>query len=311
MTNDSRKTLIDCHSRLQTFCQNQLNTFITAANEYLFQQAEQANDNDTQQRYFDIRQTIEAEQTNLAKQFEKKLSALFAVLITPSAQAHISKKNSASNSKNSDTILSLLGNDEIELNVALASMSHRAEADYAEALFALGQRLALLNNGIKLSTENNPFSPQTLCNNFMHCINVLPLELQSRLILLKLFDRYFIKQLATLYAEINLYLVNNRILPNLRYHHRSDRSIAPKRRKSDNVMTKASEGRQSELFEVMRSIVSAHPASTSHQTSSISVERLIAELSALQAQQLMRFNDASTLAEPIHELPRTNIAEHQ
>lgn len=126
MTNDSRKTLIDCHSRLQTFCQNQLNTFITAAIEYLFQQAEQANDNDTQQRYFDIRQTIETEQTNLTKQFEKKLSALFAVLITPSAQAHISKKNS-------DHILSLLGNDEIEINVALASMSHRAEADYAEA----------------------------------------------------------------------------------------------------------------------------------------------------------------------------------
>ena len=311
MTNDSRKTLIDCHSRLRTFCQNQLNTFITAANEYLFQQAEQANDNDTQQRYFEIRQTIEAEQTNLAKQFEKKLSALFAVLITPSAQAHISKKNSASNSKNSDNILSLLGNDEIELNVALANMIHRAEADYAEALFALGQRLALLNNGIKLGTENNPFSPQALCNNFMHCINALPLELQSRLILLKLFDRYFIKQLATLYAEINLHLVNNRILPNLRYHHRSDRSIAPKRRKSDNVMTKASEGRQSELFEVMRSIVSAHPASASHQTSGISVERLITELSALQAQQLMQFNDASTLAEPIHELPRTNIAEHQ
>lgn len=304
MTNDSRKTLIDCHSRLQTFCQNQLNTFITAAIEYLFQQAEQANDNDTQQRYFDIRQTIETEQTNLTKQFEKKLSALFAVLITPSAQAHISKKNS-------DHILSLLGNDEIEINAALASMSHRAEADYAEALFALGQRLALLNNGIKVGTENNPFSPQALCNNFMHCINALPLELQSRLILLKLFDRYFIKQLATLYAEINLHLVNNRILPNLRYHHRSDRSIAPKRRKSDSVITKASEGRQSELFEVMRSIVSAHPVSASDQTSSISVERLIAELSALQAQQLIRFNDTSTLAEPIHELPRTNIAEHQ
>ena len=92
MINDSRKTLIDCHSQLRSFCQDQINTFITAASEYLFQQAEQANDNDAQQRYFEIRQTIDAEQKNLAKQFEKTLSALFAVLITPSAQTQTDKK---------------------------------------------------------------------------------------------------------------------------------------------------------------------------------------------------------------------------
>ena len=311
MINDSRKTLIDCHSQLRSFCQDQINTFITAASEYLFQQAEQANDNDAQQRYFEIRQTIDAEQKNLAKQFEKTLSALFAVLITPSAQTQTDKKNSRQNHTSHDNILSLLDNDEMELNVALASMSHRAEADYAEALFALGQRLALLNNGIKLSAEDNPFAPQTLCNNFINCISALSLDLQSRLILLKLFDRYFVKHLATLYAEMNLYLVNQRVLPNLRYHHRSDRPIAPKRRKSDNIVTKESEDRQSELFEVMRSIMSAQTTPVSNQTASISVERLIAELSALQSQQLMRFNDASIIAEPMHELPSTNTAEHQ
>ena len=306
MINDSRKILIDCHSRLRQFCQNQISTFINAASEYLFQQAEQADDNETQQRFFEIRQTLEHEEKNLTKQFEKSLSALFAVLITPSAQTQTSKKSRPQNN-----ILSLLDNDDMELNVALASMSHRAEADYAEALFALGQRLALLNNGIKLNAENNPFAPHTFCNTFIDCINPLSLNLQSQLILLKLFDRYFLKHLATFYAEINLHLVNNRILPNLRYHHRSDRSIAPKRRKSDNTVTRASEDRQSELFEMMRTIISAHPAQQNNQTASISIERLIAELSALQSQQLMRFNDATIIAEPIPDLPNINSAEQQ
>ena len=309
MINDSRQTLIDCHSRLREFCQSQLSIFINAASEYLFQQAEQANDNETQQRYFEVQKIIDAEQKKLSTQFERTLSALFAVLITPSAQAQANKKRI----DNSDNILSLIDNDEMELKVALASMSHRAEADFAEALFALGQRLALLNNGIKLTPEKNPFAPQVLCNNFMSCIDDLPLDLQSRLILLKLFDRYFIKHLANIYADINLHLVNRNVLPNLRYHHRTDRAIAPKRRKSDNVAIQESENRQSELFQVMRSILSAQPMPNNNSLPSISVERLIAELSALQSQQLMRFTNASITAEPAPALTHahTNTSQQQ
>ena len=301
MINDSRKTLIDCHARLRQFCQSQLNVLFSAASEYLFQQAEQADDNETQQRYFEVQQVINTQQKKLSAQFERTLSTLFAVLITPSAQG-----KARSDINHHDNVLSLLDNDEMELKVALSSMSHRAEADYAEALFALGQRLALLNNGIKLTPKNNPFTPQVLCNNFMACIDDLSLELQSRLILLKLFDRYFIKHLANIYAEVNLFLVNKNVLPNLRYHHRMDRAIAPQRRKSDNAFIKESEDRQSELFEVMRSILSAQPIQHNNQPPSISVERLIAELSALQSQQLMRFTDASIIAEPAPALTNTN-----
>lgn len=307
MINDSRQILIDCHSRLRQFCQSQLSTFISAANEHLFQQAEQADDNEMQQRYFEVQQAIDTQQQQLPVQFERTLSALFAVLITPSAQAQTKKKRIDS----SDNVLSLIDNDEMELEVALTSMSHRAEADYAEGLFALGQRLALLNNGIKLTPKNNPFSPQVLCNNFMSCIDSLSLDLQSRLIVLKLFDRYFLKHLANLYADVNLHLVNRNVLPNLRYHHRTDRTLAPKRRKSDNAVIKESEDRQSELFEVMRSILSTQSMPNNNHLPSISAERLIAELSALQSQQLMRFTDASITAEPAPALANSNANKSQ
>ena len=110
---------------------------------------------------------------------------------------------------------------------------------------------------------------------------------------------------------MNLFLVNHNVLPNLRYHHRSDRSIAPKRRKSDNAFIKESEDRQSELFDVMRSLLSAQPMQQNHQLPSISVERLIAELSALQSQQLMRFTGTSIIAEPAPALANTNTNTSQ
>ena len=69
MINDSRQTLIDCHSRLREFCQSQLSILINAASEYLFQQAEQANDNETQQRYFEVQKVIDTEQKKLSKHF--------------------------------------------------------------------------------------------------------------------------------------------------------------------------------------------------------------------------------------------------
>ena len=67
MLNDSRKTLIDCHSRLRQFCQSQINLFINAASEYLFHQAEQANNNAMQQRYFEAQQAIKTQHNELTK----------------------------------------------------------------------------------------------------------------------------------------------------------------------------------------------------------------------------------------------------
>lgn len=141
--------------------------------------------------------------------------------------------------------------------------------------------------------------------------------MQNRLILLKLFERFFIKNLASIYAEINLYLVNNQVLPNLRYHHQSSRSISPKRRKSDNAAIKASENRQSELYTVMHSILNSRPVFANNQSAinenvtTASIGQLIAELSALQSQQLIRLNNTATTIEPTPEIPNTNIAQHQ
>lgn len=323
MLNDSRKTLLDCHSRLRQFCQSQINLFINAASEYLFQQAEQTNDNAMQQRYFEAQQAIKTQHVELTKQFEKMLSARFAPLLAHTSTSELNDIATHKESSNSQTNidgedeLSLLDNDEMELKIALASMSHRAEADYAEALFALGQRLALLNNGIKLKSENNPFAPKLFCDTFFNSINTLSLDVQNRLILLKLFERFFIKNLASIYAEINLYLVNNQVLPNLRYHHQSSRSISPKRRKSDNAAIKASENRQSELYTVMHSILNSRPVFANNQSAinenvtTASIGQLIAELSALQSQQLIRLNNTATTIEPTPEIPNTNIAQHQ
>lgn len=315
MTDNTHEILTRCQSMLLRFCQTQTNTYIAASSEYLFKQAEQATGNEAQRRLFEARQAIQDQQDNLPRQLDKSLSQLFDQLRNANGNARPTAKDTTASPADLDDELSLVADDEMELKVAVSSMSHRAEADCAEALYALGQRLAVLNKGVKLEAENNPFAPSIFCQTLTELIETLDLDIRTRLILLKLFDRYFLKNLASIYGEINQFLVSQNILPNLRYKNDAKRPIAPKRRKSDtpgyNEALSASENRQTELFDVIRSILDSNQLPINPQLPVIPVDRLVADLSALQAQQLMRFQDTNVTAAPKPELPNSNTPSHQ
>lgn len=312
MTHDSREILTRCQSMLLRFCQAQANTYIAASSEYLFQQAEQASGNEAQRCLFEARQAIQDQHETLPRLLDQTVTGLFEQLIdNKSASANASTGNKQNEASELESELSLIENDEMELKVAISSMSHRAEADCAEALFALAQRMAVLNNGVKLASENNPFSPMIFCDTLVQLIETLQLDIKNRLILLKLFDRYFLKSMSGIYTEINQYLIDASILPNLRYKSDKKRPIEPKRRSSDTASIDQSEERQAELFDVIRSILEGNQQPINPQLPVVPVERLVAELSALQSQQLMRFQESSLIAAPRPQLPSSNLPSHQ
>lgn len=318
MTHNAREILTRCQSMLLRFCQTQANTYIAASSEYLFKQAEQASGNEAQRRLFEARQAIQDQHESLPRQLDQALSKRFEELVNSAEQKTSSKRSANQNESSSVTNnaepideLSLLENDEMELKVAISSMSHRAEADCAEALYALEQRMALLNNGIKIEADANPYSPTLYSDCLLQLIEALQLDLETRLILLKLFDRYFLKSMSSVFAETNHYLVSANILPNLRYKQNEQRAIEPKRRKTDSEELNQSENRQAELFDVIRSILDTNQAPINPHLPTVPVERLVAELSALQSQQLMRFQDSAISYAPPPELPGTNAASHQ
>lgn len=318
MTHNAREILTRCQSMLLRFCQTQANTYIAASSEYLFKQAEQASGNEAQRRLFEARQAIQDQHESLPRQLDQALSKRFEQLVNsaeqkPASKRSVSPNENSATANNAEPIdeLSLLENDEMELKVAISSMSHRAEADCAEALYALEQRIALLNNGIKIEADANPYSPTLFSDCLLQLIETLQLDLETRLILLKLFDRYFLKSMSSVYAETNHYLVSANILPNLRYKQNEQRAIEPKRRKTDSEELNQSENRQAELFDVIRSILDTNQAPINPHLPTVPVERLVAELSALQSQQLMRFQDSAVSYAPPPELPETNAASHQ
>jgi hypothetical protein len=113
--------------------------------------------------------------------------------------------------------LSLVDNSELEETIAITSISHRADSQFAEDLWALHQRLSLLHDGKKVDERSNPVSPIQLCDSLRRVLGELHLDVRTKVLGYKQFEQAVIKPVAALYQNINDALVAEGILPNLRY----------------------------------------------------------------------------------------------
>ncbi len=114
-------------------------------------------------------------------------------------------------------MLALVDNDDLEETIAISSITRRAENFFAESLWALNQRLSVLNEGRKVTDRGNPVSPIQYCESLRRALQLLNLDPKAKLIAYKAFDNQFIAQMGDLLGDINEYLIAEGILPHLRY----------------------------------------------------------------------------------------------
>lgn len=120
---------------------------------------------------------------------------------------------------------------------ALDGMVARVLSRDGVALQQLGLRLqALLDRPV--GEQQNPVGPAALCGYFLEAGRNLGVGLRVKLVLLKLFERYVLRDVDVLYAEANQLLAAAGVLPELQ--------PAPRRRAEDRRM---SAGRRSASLE--------------------------------------------------------------
>jgi hypothetical protein len=113
--------------------------------------------------------------------------------------------------------LSLVDEGDLEENLAIAAMGDKAIVRLNRALYALEQRLSQLFGGRKVDSENNPLGPRLLSEAFGQSLEEFELDVEVRLIVLKLFERHVIGVLDGVYDEVNSLLVQQGVMPELRY----------------------------------------------------------------------------------------------
>ena len=119
-------------------------------------------------------------------------------------------------------MLSLVDNEDLEETIAVSSITHRAENQYLESIWALNQRLAVLVGGKKVNDRSNPAGPVQYCESLRKALTRAPLETKTKILAYRTFEKEVMLKLAGGLESLNTYLKDNGILPDLQYRPSSN-----------------------------------------------------------------------------------------
>ena len=274
-----------------------LQTLFDNADDSLFEIADRATSNAEQNAFFEAMRDLRMKRRSIERSFLQQVFESFSRL----NQYEIGKPAQPEASFES---LALVQNDELEETVAIDTMVTKVINRAGQPLSHLTTRMNVLVSQ-KIDDKSNPLGPQQLCENFLEACSSLGVEIKVKLIILKLFERYVLADLAHLYAESNQALVAAGVLPELH-------SAPPRKTRNSSTTPESSSSTQAssrapdypeedfhEAFGALQSLLSelrggALPArnipSDAVPISSHDLMRLLSHLQARAPQQLDEYS---------------------
>ncbi|HEV8078287.1 MAG TPA: DUF1631 domain-containing protein [Marinobacter sp.] len=182
---------------------------LDAVDDSLFELANNCRNNNEQNRYFEAMREIRIKRKGVERQFNEAVSAFF---VSPPSQTISGNQTQVIDADN----LALMGNDDLEEQVALNSMAGKAKAHFQGQLIQLEARFSQVYKAAD-GVITNPLAPEHLGRAFIQAIQPMEIQIRERLILLKQFDRYVMSNLGMLLNEANRILVQAGVIPNYRH----------------------------------------------------------------------------------------------
>ena len=199
-----------CRKLVMNRLAEHLNGVFGQVDDTLFECAEKAENNSVQTLFFDNMREIRRQRPQIERSYHQRIAHNFSDFLE-------GKLQDIPDAELDPGQLALVQNEDYEETLQVTNMVSRVNARCSQSLFALGQRLALLNNGQKLGEDDNPFGPQAIAQAFREALAPCPFPLQIKTILYMLFDRHVMHSLDDLYSALNQRLIDADILPNLKY----------------------------------------------------------------------------------------------
>jgi hypothetical protein len=113
--------------------------------------------------------------------------------------------------------LELVGEEDLDETLKFNDMAARLRRICDQELGALDQRAAVILGDANLQAEQNPFGAQAICGAYKHVCKGIESDPKIRRVLLKLFDDHFADKVRGMYKEVNELLVDNSILPKIKF----------------------------------------------------------------------------------------------
>ncbi len=182
------------------------------ADDALFKLADQATNNQEQNLYFESMREVRIQRRIIENRFFDRIDEAFASLLKE-AKPLENTIPTISDEVSIDS-LSLVDNDDLEELVAVEAMAGRANNEFSVPIAHLCQRIdSLVASAV--SAKSNPLSPMVLCSGFSSSSEGLDIDIKAKLVLFKLFGKFVMSSLGTLYENLNRLLIEANVQPNI------------------------------------------------------------------------------------------------
>jgi hypothetical protein len=186
---------------------------LAKADEALAELITKSTERELQKRYQEAREVVRAKRAEFEKLFHKRFHAEF--------QQHTNKARkiggSFADASLSGLELSLVADDDLEETLKFNEKAAKLRRICDDEINALDQRVGVLLGDADLQSEANPFGPNVICDAYKSTCRNLVEGVELRAVFLRLFDDLVLDAVRGVYKALNDMLVQNAILPKIRY----------------------------------------------------------------------------------------------
>lgn len=197
------------HRTVKHYMREILPEFFASLDDSLFGLAQKSDNNELQNQYFEVMRDARLHAETMTATCLQRINELLFESLNKSPTANRQGGQELSS-------MSLMDEEQLEESLAISNMAAKADNQYRHDLHALAARINFLMENIEVSKSNNPLRPAVICEAFNKSLDVLNASLTVRLIILKLFDQFFIQHMDDMYATVNDDLIAAGVLPRIK-----------------------------------------------------------------------------------------------
>ncbi|WP_164503561.1 DUF1631 domain-containing protein [Pleionea sediminis] len=270
-----------------------LNSMLNSADDKLFDMA----DKSSEVVFFNSMRQVRIKRKGLVNIFKRELEFQFnkELGITERHGEHIDNVEALDFDN-----LSIVQEEDLEEDLAVDAMVNKGRSSNKQALSYLCARLDSLCSNKVIGEENNPLDPRVVAEAFRVSSNSLELDMQSRLVVFKLFERCVIDELEDVYTELNEELAEKGVLPDL--HKRKPRRAERQKEENDKYSENSSEGDRDrmrdevreEVFNTLRDLLGQKKVAYPEGQEVVETDQVLSALTDLQQDQGYSPQDLNT-----------------
>lgn len=167
----------------------------------LFELADRSQSDQHQEMYFDSMRSIRIHRKLLATGFIERYNESFYTIF----QVDNEQEESASIAED-ELEFSLVEKEELEIRVAISGIVSKVTSRFSLQIMQLTKRIDSLAPHCEVTEKTNPLGPAELSTAFANSLEVVELNIRVRIILMKLFERFVMEQMGTIFENANAYL---------------------------------------------------------------------------------------------------------